>query len=80
VIRVQNQQTVYQHLRAAGVEVVLHYTPPVSRHPVYSGKLIGSDQLAITDQIAAELICLPVSPEITDEDISWTLNAIRTAL
>jgi dTDP-4-amino-4,6-dideoxygalactose transaminase len=79
-IRVPNQRIMYDELRGAGIEVVLHYTPPAWQHPVYARPLAGSDRLAVTDQLARELICLPVSPELTDDDIAWTVETIRAAL
>ncbi|MBW4438538.1 MAG: DegT/DnrJ/EryC1/StrS family aminotransferase [Pleurocapsa minor GSE-CHR-MK-17-07R] len=79
-VRAPNQGSLYHQLREAGVEVVLHYTPPAYQHPVYTLPLAGSDRLAVTDQLATELICLPVSPELTDDDIAWTLDVIHAAL
>ncbi|MCU0511555.1 MAG: DegT/DnrJ/EryC1/StrS family aminotransferase [Anaerolineae bacterium] len=70
----------YESLRQAGIEVILHYTPPVYRYPVYAGGLPGSQALPVTDRLATELISLPVAPELTDADIHEVLSALRAHL
>lgn len=75
VIRVPEarRQQIYEHLRRVGVEVVLHYTPAVYDHPVYGGQLPGSDALHVTRRLADELICLPVTPELTEDDTDYVI-------
>ena len=75
-IRVKDQQAVYQALRRAGVEVALHYVPPIYQQPVYRGKLPGSDGLLVTDQLAREIICLPVTVELDEDDIRFVVNTL----
>lgn len=79
-IRVKNQQAIYQGLKKAGIEVVLHYTPPVYRQPVYPRGLPGSKYLPVTDRLAKELICLPVSAELTEKDVTYVAEVLRDLL
>jgi dTDP-4-amino-4,6-dideoxygalactose transaminase len=79
-IRVKDQQAVYQAMRRAGVEVVLHYVPPIYRQPVYSDKLIGADRLPVTDQLGREIISLPVTVELDEDDIRFVVNTLRDIL
>jgi UDP-2-acetamido-2-deoxy-ribo-hexuluronate aminotransferase len=76
-VLVEDQKEVYLGLRRAGVEVVLHYAPPVYRQPVYPDGLRGADRLPITDRLAERLVCLPVTPELTDEDTAYVADALR---
>lgn len=75
-IRVPRRHTIYQALRDAGIEVVLHYAPPAYQHPVYPGGLPGSGALPITDRLADELLCLPVSPENTDVETDYVIDVL----
>jgi dTDP-4-amino-4,6-dideoxygalactose transaminase len=75
-IRVKDQQAVYQALRRAGVEVVLHYVPPIYRQPVYSGRLRGADCLPVTDRLAQEIICLPVTIELDEDDVRFVIDIL----
>ena len=79
-LRVKDQQTVYQALRRAGVEVVLHYVPPIYRQPVYSGRLRGADCLPVTDQLVQEIICLPVTVELDESDTRYVVDTLRDLL
>jgi dTDP-4-amino-4,6-dideoxygalactose transaminase len=75
-ICVPRRPTVYRLLRDAGIEVVLHYAPPIYQHPVYGGRLLGSQALPVTDRLADELLCLPVSPEYTDVEIGYVIDVL----
>lgn len=79
-IRVPNQQGVYQRLRQAGIEVVLHYAPPIYRQAVYQEGVRGADALPVTDKLAGELISLPVTVEFTDEDVQYVLEVLHQVL
>lgn len=78
-ICVPNRDHVYAHLRRMGVEVVLHYTPPARHHPVYAG-MFDDVHLPITDRLANELICLPVAPELSDDEIDFVVSEIHASL
>jgi len=79
-IRVQDQQRVYQGLQQAGIEAVLHYVPPVYRQPVYSDALPGADRLPVTDRLTREIICLPVTIELEQEDVQWVIHTLYDLL
>jgi len=75
-IRVKDQQAVYQGLRQAGVEAALHYVPPVYRQPVYAEGLAGSENLPVTERVTRELVCLPVTVELDDEEIRYVIQTL----
>jgi dTDP-4-amino-4,6-dideoxygalactose transaminase len=78
---VDERDTIYQHLRRALVEAVLHYVPPVYRQPVYADRALpGADRLPVTDRLASSLICLPVFPEITGADIAFVIEVMKDAV
>jgi dTDP-4-amino-4,6-dideoxygalactose transaminase len=78
---VPNRDAVYRRLRDSGVEVVLHYVPPLHRQPVYAGRgLPGSDRLPITERLGDALLCLPVFPEATDVEIAHVVSSMHEAL
>ncbi len=75
-VRVPQRQRVYHTLLNAGIEVVIHYAPPVYLHPGYSGNGLELP-LPVTEKLATELLCLPVTPELTDEDVAYTIHQLR---
>jgi dTDP-4-amino-4,6-dideoxygalactose transaminase len=79
-ICVDQQFEIYQQLREAGIEAVLHYSPPVYQYPVYDGKLPNSDKLPVTDRLSTELVNLPVTPELTHDDTDYVIDVMRNLL
>jgi dTDP-4-amino-4,6-dideoxygalactose transaminase len=79
-ICVPDQAAIYAGLRAAEIEVVLHYTPAVYCHPIYGGSLPGSLNLPITDAVTRSLVCLPVTPELTDDDVDYVTTVLHGLL
>jgi dTDP-4-amino-4,6-dideoxygalactose transaminase len=80
-VGVPQREMVYRRLREAGVDVVLHYVPPMHWQPVYRDRgLPGSDRLPVTEHLATRLLCLPVSPALGAEDVAYVVDALRDAL
>lgn len=79
-ICVERQQACYHGLRAAGVEVVLHYTPPVHHYEVYRAGLPNADHLPVTEHLADRLLTLPVTPELTREEVHHVTRELRALL
>ncbi|MEM7798603.1 MAG: DegT/DnrJ/EryC1/StrS family aminotransferase [Chloroflexota bacterium] len=79
-IEVENRQMVFQQMQAAGIEVAIHYAPPCYHHPVYGGQLADPNNLPITEKVASRLLCLPVSPELTDAEISLVIDTLKACV
>ncbi len=79
-ICVENQQTCYHGLRDAGVEAALHYTPPVHHYEVYRHGLPNAANLPVTEHLADRLLTLPVTPELTREDVDHVTRELRALL
>ena len=76
-IRVPDQQRAHQGLRAAGIEAVIHYAPPIYRYSVYAGKFPNQAQLPVTEKLASEIVNLPVTPELTAADVEYMIETVR---
>jgi dTDP-4-amino-4,6-dideoxygalactose transaminase len=79
-VRVPDPAQTCAGLRAAGVEAVRHYAPPIAEQPVYSGALPGTDRLPVTAVLARSLVCLPVSPELNADDVIYVADCLRSIL
>lgn len=79
-VQVPDPVAVCARLRAVGVEAVRHYAPPIAAQPVYQGGLPGSDRLPVTAALAARLVCLPVAPDLTADDIAYVIACLAEAL
>ena len=79
-IAVDRQQALYQGLRAAGVEAVIHYAPPIYDYAVYAGMFPNRDSLSVTERLAGEIVNLPVTPELTCDDVDYMIDVTRKLL
>ncbi len=79
-IRVPRREKAYAMLLEAGVEIALHYTPPIYDHPGYSGPTVSDNSLPVTKQMAGELLCLPVAPELSQNDVDYVIEQVRACL
>ncbi len=74
VIRTKRRDPLREHLKAAGVETLVHWPKPVWEHKDLGLKDPG---LPETVAICREVISLPMSAETTDEHVDLTVAAVR---
>ena len=78
VIQHPRRDQLLQHLKDHGVYGGLHYPTPVHLQPCYEhlNKPLGS--LPVTEAIASRVISLPMFAEITEEQIKYVCDCIRS--
>jgi hypothetical protein len=70
VLRVPDRAAVMGRLRAEGVATAIHYPQPVHLQPAYRGRTpLGPAGCAETARAAAEVMSLPMFPELTDAQV-----------
>jgi len=79
-IRTAHQGELHRGLRAAGIEAVIHYAPPIHRYSVYAAGLLGADNLPVTEMLARQYVNLPVTPELTSDEVNYMIETIRNML
>ena len=77
---VKDQGRILNILRENGVEAVLHYVPPVYKQSVYKDTMLADFELPVTDQVTDSLLCLPVSPELFDDQVLDVIQIVNDAL
>ena len=80
VIRVPRRDATLRHLKSKGIDAGIHYPLPVHRQPAYLKQGYGEISLPVTEQVADEVISLPMYPELTREQIEYVARAVREAL
>ncbi len=76
-IAVDRQQAVYQGLRAAGIEAVIHYAPPIYDYAVYASQFPQRETLTATERLAKQIVNLPVTPELTCDELDYMIDVTR---
>ncbi len=78
VVRVARRAEVQARLRANGVATGVHYPMPVHLQPAYIGRVaLGPASCAETGRAAAEVMSLPMYPELTGAQVAQVCGALN---
>ena len=79
-VRVPERDAVAAHMRAAGVETGLHYSPPLHRQPALRGLTVESGDLSRADAWAREELSLPMSPQLECAEVQAAARECAAAV
>ena len=77
VVRTSRRDQLLAQLKAKGIDAGIHYPIPVHRQPVYLKLGYGDVSLPITEKTAAEILSLPMYPELRREQIEYVAQAVK---
>ena len=75
VIRTKKRGELATYLKECGIETLIHWRKPVWKH---KGLELGSYNLPETESICREVLSLPMNTEITDDQVSYVIECIRS--
>jgi len=75
VIRHANRNALQQHLSEHGVQTLIHY--PIPPHQQGAYKAYAHLSLPITEKIHNEVLSLPISPVMTDDEVTQVIQAVN---
>lgn len=75
VIRTENREALQQHLFENGVQTMIHY--PVAPHRQNAMGEYHHLSFPITEKIHDEVLSLPMSPVLTEDEISFVVNVLN---
>jgi dTDP-4-amino-4,6-dideoxygalactose transaminase len=75
VIRTPKRDELRNALTTEGVETLIHYPRAIHQHPAY--KRLGHADLGVSERLAAEVVSLPLYPELDDETVRVVAAAVR---
>jgi dTDP-4-amino-4,6-dideoxygalactose transaminase len=76
VVRCQHRTAFQDHLRAKGVETLIHYPIPPHKQKAYAEW--AELNFDITERMHAEVISLPIGPTMKMEDVSIVIDACNS--
>ena len=68
-----------EQLRAAGIPTAIHYPQPIHRQPAYEGRCRIAGSLANAETAAAQVLSLPMHPDLPPPDQDGIVAAVRAA-
>lgn len=77
VIRAAERDRLVNHLREQGVGVGIHYPVPCHLQPAFHGLGYRKGDLPVTEQVAGQIISLPIYAELSAEQRAYVVGSIR---
>jgi dTDP-4-amino-4,6-dideoxygalactose transaminase len=74
-VRSAHREALQAHLRAAGVETLIHYPVPIPRQPAMAG--LPPTLCPIADRVCAEIVSLPLHPALTDAEVDRVAESVH---
>lgn len=75
VVRSNDRDALQRHLSANGVGSLIHYPVPPHRQPAYTE--FANTSLPITEKIHREVLSLPISPVLTEEQVEHVIAVVN---
>lgn len=75
VIRSAEREALQSHLKAHGVDTMVHYPIPPYQQKCYSYGIWGA--LPISERLARETLSLPMSPFVDKDDVAYIIDNVR---
>jgi dTDP-4-amino-4,6-dideoxygalactose transaminase len=77
VVRAKRRDNLQGYLKARGINTLVHYPVPIHLQPAYRGRLLGSESLPETERAAAEVLSLPIYPELMETEVRAVGQVVR---
>jgi dTDP-4-amino-4,6-dideoxygalactose transaminase len=76
-IRTRERDALQARLKKRGIASAVHYPRPIHLQPsmAAAGGKVGD--LPVSERLAREVLCLPIYPEMTDEDVERVATEVR---
>lgn len=79
-VRVQNRDQLQEKLKEKGVPTAVHYPMPLHLQECFQYLGLKKGTYPIAEQIAQEVMSLPMNPFLTDEEIVYIVNAVKESI
>jgi len=76
-IRVKPRDELMAYLKQQGIECGIHYPLPLHLQPAYTSLGFGKGQFPVSEQLAQEIISIPIYPELTNEQRQYVVDHIK---
>ncbi len=76
VIQTEKRDELKAHLDGAGIETIISWPKPIYSYDFFK-QVLPMDPLPVTEKVCREVISLPIYPELTDEEVDFTIQAVK---
>jgi dTDP-4-amino-4,6-dideoxygalactose transaminase len=79
-IRTPHRDALQQHLREGGIASAVHYPRPIHLQPSMAPAGGKAGDLPVSERLSRQVLCLPIYPELREDDIERIAGAVRAFL
>ena len=79
VVTVADRESFREAMNRDGVETLVHYPRPIHLQPAYERLAPPGDRLRECERLSAQVVSLPLFPELEEREIEAVINAARRA-
>jgi dTDP-4-amino-4,6-dideoxygalactose transaminase len=77
VTRSRRRQALLDHLKARDIHAGVHYPMPVHLQPAYKGRIRTADSMAVSEELATDVLSLPIYPELSPATADRVVAALK---
>jgi dTDP-4-amino-4,6-dideoxygalactose transaminase len=77
-IRSADRDGLLAHLKRSGVDAVVRYPVPIHLQPAFQHHGWSVSQFPVAERLAKELLCLPLRPDLTEGDVAFVGDCVRS--
>lgn len=77
-VRTPHRDALQAYLRAREIDAVVRYPVPIHLQPAFSKFGWREGQFPVAEQLSKELLCLPIRPDLSLEEIDFVTGSIRS--
>jgi dTDP-4-amino-4,6-dideoxygalactose transaminase len=78
VVRHRQRDHLRKFLLECGVGTLIHYPVPIHLQPAYAGRLRVNSKLPHSESASAQVLSLPMFPQLLDSDAQSVIDALRS--
>jgi dTDP-4-amino-4,6-dideoxygalactose transaminase len=78
VIRIQHRDSLMAYLKEQGIECGIHYPIPLHLQPAYASSGFKKGQFPVSEQLAQEIVSIPMYPELSNKQRQYIVDHITT--
>ncbi len=75
-----DRNRVMEHMKAAGIPVMIYYVKPMHKQGAFAGTYSSAADCPVTERLCDRVLCLPIHPYITQDEIEMTVQSLKEAL
>jgi dTDP-4-amino-4,6-dideoxygalactose transaminase len=80
VVRTDCRQKLVTYLKSLDIHPAIHYPVPIHCQPAYQGRIRTATSMKVTEELAKQVLSLPLYPELDTQQVSEVVGGLKNFL